>query len=196
MKKESIKGFKGFNPDMTCRDFQYKEGETYKHEGRVKACSSGFHFCENPLDVFGYYPPGESVYSTVEGNGKVSRDSDDSKVAVSELTVGAKIELPDFIGACVSFMFSRKYREETSTHTDKDSSASSATGDSSASVCTGGGSKAMAGKFGCIALAWWNDTDDRWEMRCAETGVGDGSDGKLKAEVWYRIDDKGNFIEA
>lgn len=54
----------------------------------------------------------------------------------------------------------------------------------------------MAGKFGCIALAWWNESEERREMRCAETGIGDGSDGKLKAGVWYMLDDSGEFVEA
>ena len=30
-------------------------------------------------------------------------------------------------------------------------------------------------------------------MRCAETGCGDGSDGKLKSEVWYSLNDDGEF---
>ena len=27
----SIKGYKVFNPDWTCRDFQYEVGKTFKH---------------------------------------------------------------------------------------------------------------------------------------------------------------------
>ena len=87
------------------------------------------------------------------------------------------------------------YEESTSNHVEDDSSASSATGHSSSAVATGLRSKAMAGKHGCIALAWWNDTEERAEMRCAETGCGDGSDGKLKAEVWYRLNKNGEFEE-
>ena len=33
------------------------------------------------------------------------------------------------------------------------------------------------------------------EMRCREVGCGDGSDGKLKANVWYRVDERGEFVE-
>ena len=44
--------FKGFSRDMTCRNFVYKIGETYTMDGEIKACSSGFHGCEYPLDVF------------------------------------------------------------------------------------------------------------------------------------------------
>jgi hypothetical protein len=75
------------------------------------------------------------------------------------------------------------------------SSASSATGNSSAAIVTGCDGKAMAGQYGCIALAFWNIEENRSEMRCAETGCGDGSDGKLKANVWYKLDESGNFIE-
>jgi hypothetical protein len=32
-------------------------------------------------------------------------------------------------------------------------------------------------------------------MRCAEIGCGDGSDGKLKADTWYRLDEQGSFVE-
>jgi hypothetical protein len=32
-------------------------------------------------------------------------------------------------------------------------------------------------------------------MRAAEIGCGDGSDGKLRAGVWYVLDVSGQFIE-
>ena len=37
----SIKTFKGFNKDMTCRDFQYEQGKEYA-EARAVACNSNF----------------------------------------------------------------------------------------------------------------------------------------------------------
>ena len=278
MKKkiEKILAYKAFNKDMKCRGFQYKEGETYKHDGRVVPCESGFNSCENPIDIFKYYNPGISVFHVVEASGEIARHEEDSKVASSEIKIGVAINLHDLIGASVNFMFARKYIKETSKHSTGDrsassatgyrsassatgnrsassatgfgsassatgySSASSATGDrsassatgyssassatgyssassatgnrsassatgdrsassatgySSASVCTGLNSKAMAGKYGCISLAWWNKKEERGEMRCAETGCGDGSDGKLKAEVFYSLDVHGNFVE-
>ena len=206
MKKkiEKILAYKAFNKDMKCRGFQYKEGETYKHDGRVVPCESGFHSCENPIDIFKYYNPGKNVFHVVEVSGEIARHEEDSKVASSEIKIGVAINLHDLIGASVNFMFARKYIKKTSKHSTGDrsassatgdSSASSATGDSSASVCTGLHSKAMAGKYGCISLAWWNKKEERGEMRCAETGCGDGSDGKLKAEVFYSLDVHGNFAE-
>lgn len=209
-----IKGFKGFDKNLQCRGFQFKEGETFRHNGPASACNSGFHFCKNPLDVFVYYSPGESVFHEVEGGGQADHHNADSKVACTEIKIGAAITLPDFIGASIKFLFSRKYEESTSNHIIEDRSASSATGDRSASsatgyrsassatgdasaaICTGQYSKAMAGKYGCIALAWWNEDAERLEMRCAETGCGGGSDGKLKSEVWYSVDSGGNIVEA
>lgn len=50
-----IKGYKVFNPDWTCRGFQYEVGKTYKHEGNIKMCKHGFHFCQKAASCFGYY---------------------------------------------------------------------------------------------------------------------------------------------
>ena len=53
--KNIVKGYKVFNPDWTCRDFQYKVGETYEHDGDIELCGSGFHFCLKAIDCFNYY---------------------------------------------------------------------------------------------------------------------------------------------
>ena len=50
-----IKGYKVFNPDWSCRGFQYEVGKTFRHEGNIKICGSGFHFCQKASDCFNYY---------------------------------------------------------------------------------------------------------------------------------------------
>jgi len=50
-----IKGFKVFNPDWTCRGFQYKVGETHHYDGEIGLCKAGFHFCQVASDCFSYY---------------------------------------------------------------------------------------------------------------------------------------------
>ena len=89
---ERIKTFKGFNKDMTCKGFLYEEGKEYK-EDKAVVCSSGFHACEYPLDVFAYYDPAKSVFCEVEQSGELSRNSDDSKVSSTKIKIGASITL-------------------------------------------------------------------------------------------------------
>lgn len=53
------------------------------HTGKVEICKSGFHFCEELADVFGYYHKG--LYCEVIGSGQ--RDVGDDKVAVEKLHI-------------------------------------------------------------------------------------------------------------
>ena len=88
-----MKAYKGFNNDMTCRGFQYEEGKTYE-TGEAKLCQSGFHACEDPLDCFGYYAPGKSVFREVElEDVSEERQSADSKVVAKKITIGAEISV-------------------------------------------------------------------------------------------------------
>lgn len=52
---ETIKGYKVFNPDWTCRGFKYEFGKTFVHEGNIEMCVKGFHFCRKASDCFNYY---------------------------------------------------------------------------------------------------------------------------------------------
>ena len=58
-----MKGFKGFDNNLTCRNFKYEIGKEYEHKGTTSLCQSGFHFCENPMDVLGYYGPTNRIVS-------------------------------------------------------------------------------------------------------------------------------------
>ena len=88
-----MKAYKGFNNDMTCRGFQYEEGKTYE-TGEAKLCQSGFHAYEDPLDCFGYYAPGKSVFREVElEDVSEERQSADSKVVAKKITIGAEISV-------------------------------------------------------------------------------------------------------
>ena len=64
-----MKGYKGMNADMTCREFQYEIGKTYCVDGDVKLCKNGFHFCKNLKDVFQFYENYKgNRFFEVEGN--------------------------------------------------------------------------------------------------------------------------------
>ena len=111
-----VKGFKGFDKKLKCRDYQFEIGKTFVHKGEVKACHSGFHFCENPIDVLHYYSTGNSRFCEVEGSGEVSKDSSDSKVAVSELHIKAEITLGTLVKRGIKFAFDKiKFKETAAT---------------------------------------------------------------------------------
>ena len=137
METKTIKGYKGFDKDLKCRDFQYKIGETYETDN-AKICNTGFHFCENPFDVFKYYAPcsnknGFNRFCEVYGSGEVDRDG--SKIACSKIKIGAEIKLDGLIKAGVKFILDRvKWDNNKNTG---DYSAATNTGDCSAATNTG-----------------------------------------------------------
>lgn len=95
-----MRAYKGFDKDMRCRGFQYKEGETYEEEEAI-LCRCGFHACEDPIDVLLFYPPGRgSKYHVVELE-EVSPDSDNdsgsTKRVGRKITIGAELSYEDMI---------------------------------------------------------------------------------------------------
>ena len=136
-KDDIIHGFKGFDKDLKCRASQYEIGKDYKQEGKVKCCERGFHFCENPFDVFRYYSPSDSRYCEVEGDGKADKANDDSKVATSHIHISAEIGLNGLIKDGVKFILDKvNFKDEKSTNTGYRSAATN-TGDQSAATNTG-----------------------------------------------------------
>ena len=54
-----IEGYKIFNDDMTCRDFQFKMGmNELGNSDPLILCENGFHFCKYPSGVWAYYETG------------------------------------------------------------------------------------------------------------------------------------------
>ena len=168
MKKKEyiIRGFKGFDKDLKCRGFQYEIGKDYEQEGEVKCCERGFHFCENPFDVFGYYSPSDSRYCEVEGYGNADKANDDSKVATSNIHISAEIGLNGLINAGVKFILDKvNFNDSKSTNTGKcsaatntgDRSAATNTGDYSAATNTGDCSAATVEGKGSVAIVTGKD---------------------------------------
>ena len=134
---KEIVAYKGFNQNWQCRGYQYKVGETYEHKGDVKACESGFHSCEYPLDVFSYYAPCESKFAVVKASGKISKDSDDTKIASAKITIEAGINLPEMAKKAVEWIKSKIDWDNAKETNTGDCSAATNTGDCSAATNTG-----------------------------------------------------------
>ena len=142
---ETIKSYKGFRKDMTCRGYQYEEGKEYE-ESNALICENGFHACEYPLDCLIYYSPSESVYHEVEQSGKISKKSGDTKVASTKIKIGAKLSIAGLVEAAIEYTKERVKQEEDS---DGDYGVSSATGNKGASSATGDyGASSATGYYG------------------------------------------------
>ena len=143
---ETITGFKGFDKDLKCRDYQYEVGKEFEEKGKIEACSNGLHFCENPFDVLGYYPPstekGSSRYCIVKGSGNIDRDGDDTKVACSKLHISAEIGLKGIIEAGVKFILDKVNWKDNKESNTGNYSAATNTGYQSAATNTGNQSAA------------------------------------------------------
>ena len=122
-----MKAYKGFNKDMTCHDFQYKEGGEYETD-MAEVCKSGFHACENPFDCFAFYHPTEgSVFHEVELGGDIQRGDDDTKCAATKIKIGARLTLAGMIKAGLDFVFAkvRKFKTPAATSGYRSTAATS-----------------------------------------------------------------------
>ena len=102
-----MKGFKGFDKDLKCRDLQYEVGKEAAVDGDIELCKRGIHFCENPHDIFSYYAPGENNrFAVVEAEGvSDERNGNDSKRVCRRLTVKAEISVFEICKIAVSTFF-------------------------------------------------------------------------------------------
>ena len=206
MSEQTIIAFKGFDKDWKCRGFQYEVGKTYKHDGAVKLCDSGFHAVEYPLDAFQYYGPGTgSQFAEVALGGATDEKSEDSKRVGSSITIKAALTIPMLVSAAIEYTLKRcePAKEKHATgHWSASSatgyqSASSATGDRSASSATGYQavaaafgveSRAKAGKTGAVIVAWWDKDAER--KRYAIGYVGENG---IEADKWYCANERGEL---
>ena len=214
-----VKSYKGFNKDMTCRDFQYKEGKEYETSKAV-VCNEGFHACEHPLDCLGYYPPSTSVYHEVEQTGEFSSDSGSrgSKIASTKIKIGAKLSIAGLVQAAIDFTKSKTVTMQDATGDCGASSAtgykgaSSATGNCGASSATGYKGASSADNSTAVAVAWgyeskakgcigahivcaewkYDNLNNDWFFVGAKMSIVDGV--KIKADTYYTLRD-GEFVE-
>ena len=86
----SVKGYKVFNPDWTCRGKQYSCPGTFEEFVSPSVCNVGMHFCKNAADCFRYYDfnPNNHVAEVI-AHGTVAED--DNKCATNKLEIVREI---------------------------------------------------------------------------------------------------------
>ena len=196
-----IKAYKGFNADMTCRDFQFEEGKTYK-ENEAKLCDAGFHACTDPIDCFSYYSPANgAIYRSVELDGVSDERENDSKICGNKIKIGAALTFGEIIDTSVRLAI-KKVKN----------SPNSSSGYSSTAASSGDYSTASAIGANTIAAAIGRDTKVKGDIGtwivAPEYGDYDGKgypiigivsakiDGEvLKPNTWYTVK-VGKFVAA
>lgn len=186
-----IKAYKGFNKNLQCQPdddkppFQYEVGKEYE-ESEAELCSCGFHACEFPLDVFGYYPPADSRYCEVELDATEEKEKD-SKRTGKKIKIGAEIGLDGIIKAGVKFILEKAESCDKGTGDQSAAtnigyrSAATVLGEESVACSLGEYGKAKGAKGCWFVLAEWKD-GHRKDVRCFYV---DGE--SVKANVFYKM---------
>ena len=198
----AIKAYKGFNADLTCRGFRYEVGKEYDHPGPVRVCESGFHACENPMDVLGFYPPcGENGnpnrFCEVEQSGEIDKSQSDKKCS-SHIRILAEIGLDGLIKAGVKFILDKvNWKDKKESNTGNYSAATNTgyystaavKGEESIAIVTGYDSRAK-GAMGCWLVITERDSNGHiLDVRTAKV-----DNRRIKPDTWYRLRD-GEFVE-
>ena len=86
----SVKGYKVFNSDWTCRGKQYSCPGTFEEFVSPSVCNVGMHFCKNAADCFRYYDfdPNNHVAEVI-AHGTVAEDG--NKCATNKLEIVREI---------------------------------------------------------------------------------------------------------
>ena len=194
-----MKAYKGFNQNMTCRDFQYEDGKTYETDKAV-LCEAGFHACENPVMCFGHYSPNTSVFHEVELEDVSPERQDDTKRVGKKITIGAKLGIPqmcqltfEYVKAHCTNEHNAKAGEpatagEYGAATAGDSGAatsrgSSASGRDGLSVARGDNVRVKGG-IGAVLVIAEEDTNS-YNIKDWKAVVVDGE--TVKADTWYKL---------
>ena len=213
---KKLVAFKGFNKNLTCRDFQYAEGGEYETQN-ARLCAEGFHACEKPIDCLQYYDPATSVYHQVELD-EVSdeRTSNDTKVVAKKIKIGARLDVPmickltfDYVkehctneqnaepgkpatagnrGAATAGEYGAATAGEYGCATSR---GKSATGKNGLSVARGSNVR-VKGDAGAVLVIAQENTFD-YEIKHVRTAIV-GENG-IEPDTWYTLDDEGNFVK-
>ena len=209
-----IKGYKGFDKNLQCRNKQYEIGKKY-HEDNAVLCESGFHFCTNPHDIFSYYSAGKNNrFCEIEANNvsdEVGRN--DSKRVAKDIKINAEISVFDICKIAVkvffkNFSFDKKIKEAKNNSSGDWGAANAGNcgaanaGDWGVAVSCENGNSSVGkegvavvmngrakGGDGAILIFRFNDG----KSLSFKTAIIDGK--TYKADTWYCLNDDNNIVE-
>lgn len=172
-------------------------------------------FCKYPLDIFNYYSPAKNRFCNVEGFGKVSNGTDDTKVAVSDLKVKAEIGISSLVKAAIEYTRKRCTNKcnakegepatagdrgaatagsygaaTTGDHGAATSRGKSCTGKNGLSVARGNNVRVRGGMGAILVIA--EENEDNYNIASWKAVVVDGVN--VKPDTWYKLQN-GELVE-
>ena len=177
-----MKVFKGTDKNMKCRGYQYELGKTETTD-HAELCEAGFHACERPIDVFGYYPPGESRYFEADlEDVSDERGDDGTKVVGKKITLRAELSIAKLCKAQIEYV-----KEHTTTeYTDPESATARgkvSVGENGCGLVRGNDVKIRGGLGAVLVICEEEKTN--YNIANWRAFIVDGE--TIKADTWYRI---------
>lgn len=188
-------------------------GKKEVDDGAIRCGNKGFHSCEAPFDVLQYYPNinGNRFFEAEAGGEIDKRQTDDTKLASSELTLKSEINFAGLVKAQIEYTRKKAesgtaggYRSNLSGGYWSNLSGGNWSNLSGGygSNLAGGGSSLIVGRNGCnakgglhsviVLTEWRYDTNGEFAPVAVKAEIVDGV--RIKADTWYRIEN-GEFVE-
>lgn len=95
MESKEIKGYKGFDENLQCKDFQYKVGKTYTSRGIIELRKNGFLFFRELKDIHSSYNLSKSRVCEVIGFGKIEEDG--NRIISEKITIVRELSKKEII---------------------------------------------------------------------------------------------------
>lgn len=179
-----MRAFKGFNADLTCRGYQFKQSGINQTE-KANCRKNGFHCAENPLDCLTYYPNWRnSVYFEVEAAGDLDEDEFDSKISATQIILKKKLSLEQLLLEAVVYMVRHPNREwHSHVYEEKGYAANGY-------VVVRGKAPMACGKLGAILVVL---QEEMQTAEVQEVGMLRVDGKRYLSDVWYDV--HGNPVE-
>ena len=111
-----MKGYKGFDKDLTCKGFKYEVGKIYEMKKELIICKRGFHFCNSLQDVLNHYPLHKNnSFCEIEAYSHTVSDIFYKKKATNKIKILRKLDLDeilDIIGLKDNEIFIKCYNDD------------------------------------------------------------------------------------
>ena len=172
-KQKVVKGYKVFNPDWTCRGFQYQAGKCYEIPEKPVVCEKGFHFCEKLVDCYEYYDFDENnKVAEVTAYGDIDIDEYEKKYCTNKIKIEKELNWNEVLNMVNTGKNCTGFRNTGNRNTGDYNTGDCNTGDYNTGDCNTGNYNTGGCNTGDRNAGYWNTGDwntGNWNTGCFNT---------------------------